>query len=261
MSIGISKPASLSESLRAAALLAKYKLLGGLKVFWPWEGRFRYHEQVTWWRDRSWAAPYRRFLQGDAVFGRDENRILDRRFFAIQAALSVADLPGSTAECGVRRGTGSALICQALRETYGSNNGHFAFDSFEGLPEPTEADRMKNGRHKWKKGKLRTELEIARDLLAEFPFCQVVKGWIPETLTVAANYRFRFVHIDVDLHRPTWDSLAFFYPRMAAGGIFLLDDHGFANCPGARQAAEAFFADKPERIVEVPTGQALVVKR
>ena len=117
MSTGIIKHRSLGDSLRTAALVAKYKLLGSLKVLWPWEGRFRYHEQVTWWRDRSWARPYRRFLVGDAVFGRDENRILDRRFFAIQTAQSVAELAGSTAECGVRRGTGSALICQALCET------------------------------------------------------------------------------------------------------------------------------------------------
>jgi hypothetical protein len=261
VSIGITKRLALRESLRTAALIAKYKLLGALKALWPWEGRFRYHEQVTWWRDRSWAEPYRRFLLGDAVYGRDENRILDRRFFAIQTALSVADLPGSTAECGVRRGTGSGLICQALCETYGAACEHFAFDSFEGLPEPNESDRMKNGRHKWKKGKLRTEFEQVRELLADFSFCRVVKGWIPESLAVAAGHQFRFVHIDVDLHRPTWDSLAFFYPRIVAGGVILLDDHGFANCPGARKAAESFFADKPERIIEAPTGQALVIKR
>jgi hypothetical protein len=261
MSTGIANPTTPSEFLRTTALVAKYKLLGTFKALWPWEGRFRCHEQVTWWRDRSWAEPYRRFLQGDAMYGRDENRILDRRFFAIQTALSVADLPGSTAECGVRRGTGSALICQALLETYGDSGRHFAFDSFEGLPEPEESDRMASGRHKWKKGKLRTAYEVAHELLAEFDFCQVVKGWIPDSLVVAAEHRFRFVHIDVDLHRPTWDSLAFFYPRMEAGGVFLLDDHGFADCPGARKAAESFFADKPERIVEVPTGQALVVKR
>lgn len=260
MSMGL-KTSAAGESLRTAALVTKYKLLGTFKALWPWQGRFRYHEQVTWWLDRSWVEPYRRFLTGDAVFGRDDTRILDRRFFEIQTALSVADFPGSTAECGVRRGTGSALICQALRETYQNSDRHFAFDSFEGLPEPDESDRMKNGQQKWKKGKLRTELEVARDLLAEFAFCQVVKGWIPDSLAVAAEHRFRYVHIDVDLHRPTWDSLVFFYPRMVAGGVLLLDDHGFANCPGARKAAEEFFADKPERIVEVPTGQALVVKR
>ena len=116
MSTGVSRPLALGESLRAAALIAKNRLLGGLSVLWPWQARFRYHEQVTWWRDRAWAGPYRRFLAGDAVFGKGENRILDRRFFAIQTARSVAELRGSTAECGVRRGTGSAMICQALRE-------------------------------------------------------------------------------------------------------------------------------------------------
>ena len=162
----------------------------------------------------------------------------------------------------MRRGTGSAPdLPGAVRDLRQTSCEHFAFDSFEGLPAPEEADRMKNGRHKWKKGKLRTEFDQVHELLSEFAFCRVVKGWIPESLVVAAGHRFRFVHIDVDLHRPTWDSLAFFYPRMVAGGVFLLDDHGFANCPGARRAAEELLRGQARANRRGPDGAALVVKR
>jgi 2-polyprenyl-3-methyl-5-hydroxy-6-metoxy-1,4-benzoquinol methylase len=40
----------------------------------------------------------------------------------------------------------------------------------------------------------------------------------------------------------------------------LFDDYGFATCPGARLAVNEFFVDKPERIIELPTGQAFVIK-
>jgi len=243
------------------ANLAKYKLLDLVSVVLPWEGRFRYHERVAWWSDKSWVTPYRQYLQYDGNRGHPETRILDRRFQLIQLTKSVADLRGSTAECGVYRGVGSGLICQSLLGTYRKTDRHFGFDSFEGLPEPEEADRMANGRLHWSRGKLASDYTTVQEILAEFSFVEVIKGWIPECLRPAADHEFRLVHIDVDLKQPTTDSLAFFYPRLVRGGVIVLDDHGFTDCPGARVAAIEFFADKPEKIVEVPTGQAFVYKR
>jgi O-methyltransferase len=40
----------------------------------------------------------------------------------------------------------------------------------------------------------------------------------------------------------------------------LFDDYGFWSCPGARQAVDEFFADKPEAPFALPTGQALVAR-
>ena len=46
---------------------------------------------------------------------------------------------------------------------------------------------------------------------------------------------------------------------MVAGGLIVCDDCGFETCPGARHATDAFFADRPEPIVHLPTGQRFVV--
>jgi len=48
-------------------------------------------------------------------------------------------------------------------------------------------------------------------------------------------------------------------PQFSAGGFFF-DDYGFPTCPGARQAVDEFFADKPEVPLVLPTGQAIVIK-
>ena len=249
------------EALRTSANRAKYALLAGVQALSPFRPRFHYAEQILWWDDRSWTRPYRKYLARNSERGRPPTRILDRRFFIVQVANWVAGLPGSTAECGVRHGVGSAFICQTLLGRYRPGCGHFAFDSFAGLSEPEPADRVPGRRNKWWKGKLKTDFETVQAFLADFDFCRVVKGWIPDCFALAAHQSFRLVHIDVDLRQPTWDSLEFFYPRLIPGGVFLLDDHGFANCPGARQAAIEFFAGKPEKIVEVPSGQAFVVKQ
>jgi hypothetical protein len=113
----------------------------------------------------------------------------------------------------------------------------------------------------WQKGSLTTVEQALRDTLVGFENYQVYKGWIPERFLEVADLTFRFVHIDVDLFEPTRDSLEFFYPRLASGGILLLDDHGFSTCPGATKAADEFFADKPEQLSLLPTGQAFTIKR
>lgn len=219
--------------------------------------RFYYKSEIRWCNDLEWTKKYQPYLSRD---GRGGRRILDRRFTIVQMASTVRDLSGSTAECGVARGVGSAMILITLAETYRDCEMHLGFDSFEGVGEPNEKDRMRNGRHHWFKGKLSHSLELVSQYMSAFSRCSLVKGWIPETFGAYANHRFRMVHIDVDLHDPTRDSLTFFYPRMVSGGIILLDDHGFVNCPGARLAAETFFADKPEKLIELPTGQAFVIK-
>src|SRR5207244_4080906 len=148
----------------------------------------------------------------------------------IQFARSVRFVRGSTGECGVLGGVGSAMICKTLENTYRDGEHHFGFDSFEGLPEPAEIDRTK---YAWqKKGALAISPETSRQNLTDFPFCKLVKGWIPECFAPARDERFRLAHIDLDLHQPTLDSLEFFYPRMNSGGVFVLDDYGHLTCLG-----------------------------
>jgi hypothetical protein len=226
------------------------------------QNRFAYSPRVGWLSDRTWMAPYSEFLKYDSMpeAGADETRILDRRFTLASTLKAVRELHGSTAECGVFKGVGSAMICQTLAATYAADELHFAFDSFEGLPEPQEVDRDANQRLHWKAGDLAVPEAMAKSLLARFPFCQIVKGWLPQSLTVAAGRKFRFVHIDVDLGQPTLDVLEFFYDRMVPGGIILFDDYGFISCPGARVAVDRFFANRPEPVLEVTAGQAIVVK-
>lgn len=222
----------------------------------------QYANDVAWWLDRKWMEPYRRFLARDQHSHQDdETRILDRRFQLMRFAEAVAKVPGSTAECGVYRGIGSAIICQTLRDHYAPADRHFGFDSFAGVSAPQELDRTADDRLAWKAGQLKTDMAATAAMLQEFANCQLVQGWIPQTFPIAESHRFRLVHIDVDLYDPTLASLAFFYPRLNPGGLIVLDDHGFAGCPGARRAAIEYFADKPDQVIDLATGQGFIMKR
>jgi hypothetical protein len=213
-----------------------------------------FNPKVRWWNDPEWLAKYDRYVLPDAFTGEHHHRILDRRFTLQSFAAAVKHLPGSTAECGVFKGIGSALICATLAGSYGPSL-HYGFDSFEGLPEPDVNDAA------WKQGQLATPYAATQRHLAEFDFCRLVVGWIPETFRGLEHETFRLVHIDVDLEKPTYQSLEFFYPRAVSGALFIFDDYGFRSCPGARKAVDEFMADKPETVVELTTGQAFFYKR
>lgn len=55
----------------------------------------------------------------------------------------------------------------------------------------------------------------------------------------------------------THDALEFFHPRLVPGGVIVGDD---CNDTGVRRAFDRFFAGRPDPVIAMPWGQALVVK-
>jgi O-methyltransferase len=176
----------------------------------------------------------------------------ERKFFLRSILALVDDVPGDTAEVGVWRGASSWFICNHFRH---SEKMHHGFDSFNGLSTPIEVDGPR-----WKGREFRVSQDVAARALVRFD-ARLYEGWIPDRFCEVQDLTFCFVHIDVDLFEPTRDAIDFFYPRMASGGIMLIDDYGFVSCPGAAQAADDYFANRPEPLVHVPTGQAFIIKR
>lgn len=204
----------------------------------------------TWLDDEAFQSYYRRFMDPGNWHS------IDRKYALRELLKLCGEVPGDTAECGAYKGATSYLICRASVDTaQASARHHYIFDSFEGLSAPEQRD----GTY-WMVGDLQATEQDVRGALAEFDAFSIFPGWIPERFAEVAERRFAFVHVDVDLYQPTRDSIEFFYPRLNPGGILILDDYGFRSCPGATAAADEFFADKPEAIANLPTGQGLVLK-
>ena len=232
--------------MQGKGLAARFRLLQWAgKVLVP-SYRFKW-PQLDWWRDQA-------FTQFLDRFGERDLPNVDRKWMVYQLLRLVADLPGDTAECGVYRGATSYLICCANREARTPPKAHHLFDSFAGLSEPGASD----GDH-WTKGDLRCEIDDVRKALSGFAGVQFHPGWIPVPFHAMTERKFSFVHIDVDLHDPTRDSLAFFYPRMTPGGIILCDDYGISTCPGATRAMDEYLDNKPEKVLSLPDGGGFLI--
>lgn len=103
--------------------------------------------------------------------------------------------------------------------------------------------------------------EVRKQFAEVLPRIEFHPGWIQDRFLDVTTWHFSLVHLDVDLQQPTADALAFFYERLVDRGILICDDYGFDTCPGARAAMDTFFADKPEPVLHLPTGQGVAIRR
>jgi O-methyltransferase len=163
-------------------------------------------------------------------------------------------LLGDFAECGVYKGGTALLLARLLK---GTSKKLYLFDSFEGLPQSSVAEDQ------WfKPGSYRPDsVDAVREVLSAFSaFTDIRPGWIPETFHGLESNRYAFAHLDVDLYQSTMDCCDYFYPRLAPGGVLVFDEYAFAAARGEKDAVDEFFADKPEKPITLPTGQAIVLK-
>jgi hypothetical protein len=212
------------------------------------EYRFKW-PQLDWWKDSDFTA----YLE---AFEEKEGMNTDRRWNLSQMLRLAEDVPGDTAECGCYNGASSYVICQFNRLGRYSRMHHI-FDSLEGLSEPSELD----GSHWTKHALCPAEDKLYSNLGRFTGEYRLYKGWIPERFAEVAGNKFSFVHIDVDLHQPTRDSISFFYPRLNPGGILLCDDYGFSTCPGCTKAVNDYMHDKPEPMISMASGGGFMIKK
>jgi predicted O-methyltransferase YrrM len=207
-------------------------------------------DHKLWRRDEEFLADFKRLVP-------DYPYTEERKYLLRELARYTRDLPGCLAECGVFEGASAYFLARARPDAV-----VHLFDRFEGLPLPGPEDAVGDREvSRWQPGDFRARLDVLSRNLAGLNNVRVHRGDIPEVLRCVSEERFCLVHIDVDLYRPTLESLRFFYPRMVPGGVIVLDDYGFATCPGVHRAVQEFMEDKPEYVVHAPTGQGIIFRR
>ncbi len=164
-------------------------------------------------------------------------------------AHSLADSPGEMAEVGCFQGASTKILLEAC-----PGKPLHVFDTFEGLPPSTAPDQNVHTPHD-----LACSLELVREYLAGYENVHYYKGLFPDTSGPVEDRKFSFVHCDVDLYGGTLACLEFFYPRLIPGGVLI--SHDYSILKGVKTAFSEFLADKPERAIELPSTQAMIIKR
>ena len=180
-----------------------------------------------------------------------------RMWVLTRCARQCRGLVGSFAEFGSYRGA-SAFMILSSAELPGTTTVHL-FDTFQGIPSShLTADEIEAGFV----GRLSdTSVDEVAALLEQWRGqVRLVAGDVHETLPRTETGPLTFVHLDLNAAEPTRVALEYAYTRLVQGGLVVLDDYGWRGYESQREAIDEVLADKAEAIIELPTGQALIVK-
>ena len=164
-----------------------------------------------------------------------------------------AGIEGAVVECGVWKGGSSMAAALMLRELGAADRELCLFDTFEGMSAPTEHDRRAGGpaaadllaaTTKDAKVWAYSPLDEVRANLAStgYPAERVrfVRGKVEDTIPEHAPERIAILRLDTDWYESTRHELEHLFPRLAVGGVLIIDDYGAWE--GARRAVDEFIA-------------------
>jgi O-methyltransferase len=163
------------------------------------------------------------------------------------------NVEGDVCEFGVAQGRTSGLIAATLQENKSAKR-LWLYDSFEGLPAPSEKDILLHdifglGSVGAYKGQLSIpETEVVHELSRiGFPIGQteLCKGWIEDSLIAGRHPdKVAFAYLDMDFYQSTADTLRMLIEHMPAGGGIIIDDYGFFSA-GVQTAVQEIMAAYP----------------
>ncbi len=169
-------------------------------------------------------------------------------YFIISALAKCKNLPGDVCEFGVAQGTTSALIANEIA-SFGNKKLHL-FDSFEGLPSPTEKDKLINdifslGTIEAYEGTMSCPENMVLNQLEAISFpkekIEIHKGFIEQLIVKDENLpkEVCFAYVDFDFYEPITVALDYLHNVTFKGSIIIVDDYDFFSL-GAKIAVDEF---------------------
>lgn len=202
------------------------------------------------------------------------------RMYALHQATQYivrAGVPGAVVECGVWRGGSAMIAAMTLAASHDRARELWLYDTYEGMSEPGELDRDWRGisaAELMKKGEANKETSVwcyssldevrANMQRTGYPSerLRFVKGKVEDSLPGEAPAQIALLRLDTDFYESTYHELTHLYPRLAPGGVLIIDDYG--HWAGARKATDQYFTQlgKPLLLQRIDyTGRMAIVHR
>lgn len=165
---------------------------------------------------------------------------------------------GAIVECGVWRGGSMMAAAKTLVDLGDTDRDLYLFDTFEGMTPPTDRDVDISGQDAAasmaRSDRNETSIwasvgldDVRRSMAkVRYPEARIhyVRGKVEDTLPTQAPAQIALLRLDTDWYESTKHELVHLYPRLASGGVLLIDDYG--HWKGARQATDEFIAATPD---------------
>jgi Flp pilus assembly protein TadD len=228
------------------------------------------HEELRYFPDNTEAknllnqiiAQYPQFVSGhieDAEFQellqvvRPYTMLSEARLYSLfhlAKLVCLENIPGNFVECGVAGGGSTALMAAVIKRYTKQPRWLYAFDSFDGMPSPTEQDKH-NGvpaeATGWGTGTCAAPEFSVHEICSKLGVSHIVKtvkGYFQDTLPEMRDFvgMIALLHMDGDWYESTKTILNNLYDRVVNDGFIQVDDYGYWE--GCRQAVHEFEASR-----------------
>jgi len=182
--------------------------------------------------------------------------------------VSKCGIPGNIVECGVWRGGSMMAAALSLMHLGDTSRILMLFDTFDGMTPPSDLDRDSNTRFsatellavspRTSRNWAVSPIQEVRGNLAKTAYptqnIDLVKGPVEETIPGFAPDRIAILRLDTDWHASTKHELIHLYPRLASGGVLIIDDYG--DWEGARKAVDDYIDEQGLKVLLVRIDRA-----
>jgi len=156
--------------------------------------------------------------------------------------LQTATVPGAVAEFGCHQGRTAAFMTALTKKHV------YVYDSFAGLPPPSEHDRPSEVFHEGAMAISPQELvDLFKRLGLRTPIIE--PGFFKDLQPHQLPKEIAFAHLDGDFYESIAGPLYVVWPRLSPGGYIVVDDWDWDQLPGVTDAVKAWSKDigiKPE---------------
>ncbi|MGH8862770.1 MAG: TylF/MycF/NovP-related O-methyltransferase [Jatrophihabitantaceae bacterium] len=198
----------------------------------------------------------------------------NEKLFALISAVRYVvrnQIPGDIVECGVWRGGSMQAVARTLIAAGDTSRELHLFDTFEGMPPPSESDVRWDGQHATQLLETQDENSLIWAIATledvqhgfesvDYPKERLhfVKGKVEDTVPEHVPDRISILRLDTDWYESSLHELDHMYDRLVPGGVLLLDDYGYWE--GQRRATDEWLerTREPLLMFRMSTGRAAV---
>ncbi|NTE87883.1 TylF/MycF/NovP-related O-methyltransferase [Agrobacterium rubi] len=196
--------------------------------------------------DEKFINAFKKIISDDNYIGYG---IMWRIYFYCWCAKSSLNKKGDFVECGVSTGTSSAIMCDFL-----DINSHEKFlYLYDAWGSDTRVNSLAYGFND-------NTYEEVKNRFSPYKNVRLIKGFVPETFSISCPEKISFLHIDLNNADAEIAVLDALFERVIDGGLILFDDYGANGFLTSKIAEDEWMEKRGYSIMELPTGQGLLIK-
>lgn len=207
---------------------------------------FTYHRNLSFLEDEALMPAFNRHAT-TAI----EQSLLWRVSTLLWGVRNGLRLEGDFVECACYKGTTARILCDAVDFAQRVDRHYYLYDLFDHDPSMPHHAMSEHGDQLYAEVKAR---------FSDTPNVTVTQGKVPEVLAEVAPQKIAFMHLDLNNVDAEMGALEILFDRMVPGAVLVFDDYGWMAYRKQKLAEDPWLAARGYRVLELPTGQGLVIK-